>query len=432
MRKRFHILHVFSTFAAGGPQVRVATIINALGDSFRHTIMAMDSKFDAADRIASNTIVRFAKPPGKRGIRPYFLSLCNPLCDLRPDLLVTYNWGSIEAVAAGLWLALCPVLHHEDGFGVEEAVRLRLRRVWARRLLLNRIHRTIVPSQTLWNIALRRYQLDPLKVRLIPNGVDTDKFQPYRDRRLRAELGVGDNTVFFGYVGHLREEKNLPLLVRAFAGAKLPHAKLALIGDGPCRRALQTLVKNLGVEDQVLFLGAQQYTAPYFAALDVFVMSSLCEQMPMSLLEAMACGLPALCTDVGDSSEVLGSCGRPAIVPSGALELYRDALRTLALDHDLRKRLGAENRKRSLGHYSLERMVRSYESEYLAALGSPGHPLWKRDREEELAVSPRDFSRGGADRFDRSNDLGISLPGRRNSAETIETGSLGWEEGPKS
>ena len=80
---------------------------------------------------------------------------------------------------------------------------------------------------------------------------------------------------------------------------------------------LEILSRSLGVEKDVIFTGLLEDVAACYTALDVFVLSSLTEQMPMSLLEAMACGLPAICTDVGDCAEVLGNPGLPAVVPSG-------------------------------------------------------------------------------------------------------------------
>jgi L-malate glycosyltransferase len=366
----FHILHAFSTFGTGGPQVRLAAIINSLGDRFRHTIMAMDKNFAAAGRIERNICVRLQLPPRKPKIRPYFIELLDTLREVRPDLLVTYNWGSMDVVAAGRWLSLCPMIHHEHGFGIDEAVNLRRRRVWARRFLLNGIHRTIVPSKTLLKLAIDRYRLAPSKVRYISNGVDTNKFRPVVDRRLRHELQVADDELLLGYVGGLRDEKNLTLLLRAFAGADLPKSKLALVGDGSCRSDLEALARSLSIEDRVLFLGVKEQTPSYLAAMDLFVMSSVSEQMPVALLEAMSCGLPALCTDVGDTAELLGNGTRQALVQSGSLEAYKRALRTLAFDSGLRKRLGAENRQRCLRDYSLEQMVRGYEAEYYAAIGS--------------------------------------------------------------
>lgn len=176
-----HILHAFSTFSGGGPQFRMAGIMNRLGPEFRHTITAMDGKFAARDRIAPEVCVATVPPPPRGNALAYPLRLRRLVSEVRPDLLVTYNWGAIDMVAAGLLARVCPVLHHEHGFGPDESVRLKSRRVWARRLLLRPIAATVVPSRVLERIALAQYRLPPGKIRFIANGVDVDWFRPHRD-----------------------------------------------------------------------------------------------------------------------------------------------------------------------------------------------------------------------------------------------------------
>lgn len=362
-----HLFHAFSTFASGGAQLRIIQIIRMLGTSWSHTIMAMDRDFEAANRIRDLTNVQFCEPPKRGSSALYPLALHNTLKRVHPDVLITYNWGAIEAVAGALIGSVCPVIHHEHGFGSDEAGGPKQRRALARRVLLKRIHKTIVPSSTLLKIALMQYKLRPEKVRLIPNGTDIERFQPRRNPVLRAELGVAGDDILFGYVGYLRPEKNLGLLIRAFAAAHLEGAKLILVGDGNCREALESVTRSLGAQQKVIFTGKTMDAARYYAALDIFVLSSVTEQMPMSLLEAMGCGLPALCTDVGDISEMLGRPGAPALVPSGNVEAYVRSLRALAGDADLRQRLGRQNRERCVAEYTLQRMVLQYEEEYRAA-----------------------------------------------------------------
>ena len=100
------------------------------------------------------------------------------------------------------------------------------------------------------------------------------------------------------------------------------------------------------------------------AALDIFLLSSSTEQTSNAMLEAMACGLPAVSTDVGDGRELLGDTGAPAVIPPGDLGAYAGALAALARSAELRARLGAANRQRCVDQYSLESMVRGYEALY--------------------------------------------------------------------
>jgi glycosyltransferase involved in cell wall biosynthesis len=361
------LFHAFSTFAPGGPQLRIIQIIRALGPDWQHTIMAMDGNFEASNRIQDLTNVRLCEPPPKGFSVLYPLAVHNTLKRSHPDVLITYNWGAIEAVAGALLGSVCPVIHHEHGFGSDEAHGPKLRRALARRALLNRIYKTIVPSETLRTIALTQFKVRPGKLALIRNGTDTERFQPRRNQELRAQLELADGDILFGYVGHLRHEKNLELLIRAFARARLQRAKLILVGDGNCREALEAAAKDSGAGANIVFAGKTPDAAPYYNAMDVFTLSSVTEQMPMSLLEAMASGLPALCTNVGDIGEMLGNPGAPAIISSNDVNAYARSLQVLAGDAAIRRRLGQKNRERCVAEYSLGKMVREYEQEYRAA-----------------------------------------------------------------
>jgi glycosyltransferase involved in cell wall biosynthesis len=273
--------------------------------------------------------------------------------------------------------ANCPTIPEIDhliaaarliGFGPDEAITLKSRRVLARRLALKRIFKTLVVSKTLLDIALNRYRLPREKVTLIRNGVDTRRFSPCRDIELRQVLGAADDTLLCGYVGYLRPEKRLDFLIRAFAEAQIPNARLVLVGEGCCRSELESLSRALGVGDRVVFTGYEAGTARYYAAFDLFLMSSVTEQMPMSLLEAMASGLPALCTNVGDTAEMLESQKAPTVVPSGSFPEYVTSLRILAAAPELRASLGAGNRRRCELSYSQDRMAREFAAEWCAAV----------------------------------------------------------------
>ena len=363
-----HLVHVFSTFRAAGPQVRTTEIINRLGAEFRHTVMAMDGNVDASARVQPGIDFRVHPAPPKQSslIAPF--TIAGILRGLRPDVVITYNWGAMDAVAAARFGRIAPVIHTEDGFGPEEAVQLIGRRVLTRRILLNRIHRTVVVSKRLLAIALDRYRIRPSKVRYIPNGLDIQRFHPGGDRSLRQAWGVSPGDLVFGYVGHLRVEKNLGFLIRAFLAAAIPHARLVLVGDGAERANLEQLIRESDAGQRVILAGAFPDPFPCLAAFDVFVMSSTTEQAPISLLEAMACGLPCVCTDAGDTGEMLGPLESPFVVPLNDFERYCAALKAIADGAGLRAGIGQENRKRCVGLYSADEMVRQYRKTYLEAV----------------------------------------------------------------
>ncbi len=347
----------------------MASIMNALGPSYSHHIISLDGGRDALSALNANVDVTFSEAPVRSGGWSRVLFFRGLVTSLRPSAVLTYNWGTIEATLGARIAAVCPVLHNECGFGPDEADVLLRRRVWARRAILNTIFRTVVTSKTLLSIALRQYKLAPKKVQLIGTGVDVNRFQPRRNISERQKLGVTEDDVLFGYVGGLRPEKNLSLLLRSFHASQLPNGKLLLVGEGPGRRELESLVRKLDLQDKVILAGHHADPAPVLGMLDVFVMSSLTEQVSNAQLEAMASGLPVICTDVGDCRQLLGENALHSVVPSGDVNAYAHAMREVANDPGLRSALGAANRARTVDRYSKARMVAEFRALLDAAAG---------------------------------------------------------------
>jgi L-malate glycosyltransferase len=214
--------------------------------------------------------------------------------------------------------------------------------------------------------------LPDARVAYIANGIDTRRFAPGKNAALRRDLGIAPDALVFGFIGRLGAEKNLGLLLRAFAAASLPSARLVMVGDGESAAELRRLAAELGVAEIVLFTGAHPSTAEFYGVLDVFTMCSLTEQAPLSLLEAMGCGLPVLCTDVGDMREMLGNPGAPSVVASGDEAGYTAAMRRMAEDAALRERHGAANRRRCLELFTVEGMIANYRALYSSGVAAGG------------------------------------------------------------
>ncbi|MEI6129235.1 MAG: glycosyltransferase [Planctomycetota bacterium] len=337
-------LHVFSTLGRGGPQVRAMQLCAQLGGEFKHMFVALDGNFDALEllpRSIAHEVLPVARLPMLASIRRF----AKLLRERQPDLLLTYNWGAIEAVAAARWLGMRAFVHHEDGFGAAEQVRRLRRRNWLRRALLRSAAAVIVPSQQLLAIAQREWRLTDA-VRCLPNGVDLTRFAP------ASAPPAAARGFTIGTVGGLRGEKDHATLLRAVALMKQP-ARVLLIGDGPMRPQLAALARELQIEERVTLAGACSDPAPLYRTMDAFVLSSRTEQMPLSLLEAMASGLPCASTEVGDVRAMLPqSCGG-AIVPPGAAAQLGAALDELATDAARRSREGGLNRAHCCAHYEL-------------------------------------------------------------------------------
>lgn len=366
------ILHVLPGFAPGGTELRTVALINTLGPRFRHRILTLTPETDAAARLDPSLGVEIIGPPPRGNALQWPLALRNIARSQEPNLVITYNWGATDMILGARLGARCAFIHNECGFGPEEAERMIPRRVWTRRVLLNTIFRTVVVSEALFETAQRDFHIAPERLQFIRTGVRTDRFKPGRNFVVRRRHGVGDDDLVFGFVGRFRPEKNLPLLIRAFATAGLSSGRLLLVGEGALQAELEKLVAELEIADRVIFAGRAAEPLEYYHAIDVFAMSSITEQTSNAQLEAMACGKPCILTDVGDCRRVLGegvSAGS-AVVASGDEAGFAAAMTALARDPALRERAGMVNRERVVREYSFDRMVEEYASLWSAAAAS--------------------------------------------------------------
>jgi L-malate glycosyltransferase len=372
MPKLRKLMHVFPTFALGGAQMRFATLANALGPELEHVVVSLDGAGGA------EALVR---PDVRLCLRPVIarkgggLSLANlrafrrALREEGPGLLLTYNWGAIEWALADRFRRICRHLHVVDGFGPEEAISQLPRRVWMRRLALSGPTTVVVPSQALHRLVIETWKLDPTSVRHIPNGVDAAALA--REAREPWCLRRGPDELLFGTLGGLRPEKNLGRLLRVAAMVpKDLRWRLVIAGEGQERVALEAQAHALGLSDRVVFTGFVDRPGALLGALDVYVLTSDTEQMPISVLEAMAVGLPVLATDVGDLRVMLPAESRDTCVFAHEEEqAFADRVAALLSAPDERRRLGDLNRAKA-AEFSLEAMIASYDRLFCELAGS--------------------------------------------------------------
>lgn len=346
------LLHVFPSFAAGGAQLRFVALANAFGPAFRHAVIALDGDYSCRCRLSSGLSTSFPSFARDRCSFAGRLRRARALLsDLRPDVLITSNWGAIEWAIANM-LPLARHIHTEDGFGVEEQDRQLLRRVLARRLALRR-STVVVPSRTLQNITRMVWRLPPSRVCYIPNGIDLARFAP-------APLRHHNGVPVIGCVAALRPEKNLARLLRAAAAAAAAHPlRVVIAGDGAERPALQALAAELPVA--VEFLGELADPAPAYRHFDIFALASDTEQMPLSVLEAMASGLPVISTDVGDVGGMVAVENKPFVAGHDPETLAASIGRLLEAP-ELRLSLGSANRRRAECEFDQELMFRRYRA----------------------------------------------------------------------
>lgn len=250
-------------------------------------------------------------------------------------------------------------------------------RSWQRKLLnwllYRRLFRIVGISEGVsQDILADNWGLRPEKVTTIQNGLTYDPFIVDIDQEAaKAEILPGmQDRFWFGTAGRLSEVKNYQTMIEAFAeaAAALPDSILVIAGQGELEAALKEVTRTLGLEGRVFFLGFRRDIPRLLQSLDVFLLPSLREGLPLALLEAMASARPAVASRVGGIPEVVGDSGCALLVDPrdrGALAQALEQIRRMSPEE--RAAMGARARARAITNFSAERMIRNYEELYAAA-----------------------------------------------------------------
>jgi L-malate glycosyltransferase len=377
MAEPIRILHAHSTFALGGKEARAVRLMNAFGASARHEVLsAVPNALSAREAIDRSVRVSFpADAPPLAGAPSPLRLLRLALHARRFDLILSYNWGAFDMVMArrlfARLLRLPPLVHHEDGFNEDEVSGLDPRRTRYRRLGLPAAFRLVVPSERLEGIARRDWRQRPGRIARIPNGIPVACYARAPDAAAMPGLVKTPGEIVIGTVAGLRPVKNLPRLVRAFAAMQARNARLVIVGAGPESERIHAEARARGVADRLLLPGFLAGPARWIGLFDIFALSSDSEQFPIALAEAMAAGLPAVATAVGDVPLMVSPDNRPLIVAPGDEAGFAAALDSLAQRPDLRRAIGLANREKAASDYDEAAMILAYARLYGEAIGRP-------------------------------------------------------------
>jgi L-malate glycosyltransferase len=228
-------------------------LMNAFGDAAEHAILSsMPDQLGARSAIVQGIRADFPPDAPPLAGRPGLARLFRLARYMRGfDLVLTYNWGAFDAVMARYLFRGPPLIHHEDGFNEDEAEGLKTSRNLYRRLGLSAAYKLVVPSQRLEKIARIAWAQPAERIERIPNGIPVLRYAAAEDDAIPG-LGKRDGEVVIGTVAGLRAIKNLPRLVRAFAGMRFRNARLVIVGEGPESERIMTEARACGVADRVL------------------------------------------------------------------------------------------------------------------------------------------------------------------------------------
>jgi glycosyltransferase involved in cell wall biosynthesis len=220
--------------------------------------------------------------------------------------------------------------------------------------------RLIAISEDVKKFHIENTAVGEAKFVTIENGVDVKRFagQGAAGQNVRKEFNLEASAFVFGIVGRLTPPKDHRVFLQAAAIIlqRMPLARFLIVGDGPLRDDLESYAHELGVQNSVIFTGMRRDIPAVLAALDVIVISSLWEGIPVTLLEGMASALPVVGTRVGSIPEVVTEETAVLVPPSDPDAIAQACLR-LANDQELRLRMGEAGMKRVNAYYSMDAMI---------------------------------------------------------------------------
>jgi glycosyltransferase involved in cell wall biosynthesis len=215
------------------------------------------------------------------------------------------------------------------------------------------------------------------KFTVIRLGIELESRVPERNEaraETRRVMGVRDDRFLVGWTGRMTGVKRTDIVLRAFAllRSRGVPATLCMVGDGPDRRRIEELASELGIVRDCLFTGYQEDVGPFFAAFDVFVLPSANEGTPVTAIEALASGCPVVATRVGGVPDVVQDGEDGILIDPDSPEQLANALVLLAGDPELRARMGAAGRARTLPRYAVSRLIDDVDGLYRELLAKKG------------------------------------------------------------
>jgi sugar transferase (PEP-CTERM/EpsH1 system associated) len=364
------VAHLIYRLDIGGLETLLVDAINRMpAHRYRHAVICLTDYTEFAQRITRPGVelVALHKPPGlELGTHKRLFKL---LRTMRPDVLHTYNFGTIEYHATAL-LAGVPVrVHAEHGRDASDPHGVNRKHNLLRRLLAPVIDRYVPVSRDLERWLRGVVGIPQAKIELIDNGVDTERFHPAAAEPTGEAWNAPDAFVI-GSVGRLQDVKDQATLIDAFARLRtmLPaeqhRLRLVLVGDGPLRERLAQRIADAGLQDCAWLPGARGDVAPVMRSFSLFALSSIAEGTPVTMLEAMASGLPVVSTAVGGIPDLVQDGASGTLVPPGDPQRLAEALASYVLDAGRTRLHGVAGRARIEQQYSVSAMLAHYVDLY--------------------------------------------------------------------
>lgn len=365
---------VITGLTTGGAEMMLLKVLERLDRRrFSPHVISLTTKGEIGARVeALGVPVECLGMPSGRFSPTKFLRLVGRLRKMHPDAVHTWMYhadllGGLAARLAGIRAVGWAIRH--SNFSSSHSKRSTFWVMKTCAVLSSRIPRRILCCSQIGKDIHVSAGYDEEKMVVIPNGFDLARFHPDADARVtvRAELGLSEDTPLVGLIARLDPQKNhagfFEAAERIYRSRPDAHFLLAGMGVSGNNVALRRVIQQAGVGGSTHLLGRREDMPRLMAALDVLASSSFGEGFPNVLGEAMACGVPCVVTNVGDSAEIVGETGR-VVAPGDMAALAHEIVDVLGLSDEKRRALGARARERVQARYRIGSVVRQYEEFY--------------------------------------------------------------------
>jgi sugar transferase (PEP-CTERM/EpsH1 system associated) len=359
------ILHIVISFDTGGLERFVLDLIRLSTKHFDHKVVCLERTGDLLTLGHRDDTVCLDMKPGLQ-FKP-IAELCSIIKKERADIVHTHNEKALFYGAISGFICGVPVVHTKHGKN-QVTMQARLRN----HLLARLCKKVIAVSRDAAIQCIEKEYIPSNKVIVILNGVDIETFTKMGEGELCSKMPrINEGVIVLGIVARLAEVKDHATLFQAcrILCEREIDFVLMVVGDGPLKDKLEIFTDSLGLSKKILFLGARRDIPDLMNVMDIFALSSISEGISLTLIEAMACRLPIVTTNVGGNPEVVLEGKTGFLVPPQNAEALADKLEILIKKPELRKRMGDAGRDRAVKNFSMQQAVHNYEMCYRNILG---------------------------------------------------------------
>ena len=369
------LLFIITGLSIGGAEKMLLKISSRIdGDKFDLSVISLTGKGEISRSLECLGIPVYSMGMSFTRFNPLlFFRLIQLIVRIKPDVVQTWLYhGDLIGGLASRLAGVTNVCWNIRNCNLDKD-----KTKWSTRLVVkaSAFLSKIVPKYIVCNsnVAAKIHQdigYSKSSFKIIPNGFDASELQPSSEffEQIRNELGISRSALVVGHVARFDPHKNHLGLIQAISRVNdvYPNIQYLLCGTNvdASNILLNDWIRESKVENNVHLLGSRNDVPQIMASLDLLVSSSVGESFPNVLGEAMACGVPCVTTDVGDSAYVVGETGG-IVLPNDVEDLASSIIKVLNLSHIERKKMGYSARKRIIDHFSLESVVHTYEELYL-------------------------------------------------------------------